>query len=40
VDEPIEPMARNVDLENGFARLSPARRKRDVGAAVLDGDRM
>jgi hypothetical protein len=27
-------------LENGFVFLSPARRKRDIGAAVVNGDRM
>jgi hypothetical protein len=26
-------------LENGFVFLSPARRKRDIGAAVVNGDR-
>jgi hypothetical protein len=27
-------------LENGFVFLSPARRNRDIGAAIMHGDRM
>jgi len=40
VDEPINDMASNAASKNGFISLSLARRKRDIGAAVVNGDRM
>jgi hypothetical protein len=33
-------MAEKAVLKNGLVLLSPARRKRDIGAAVANGDRM
>jgi hypothetical protein len=33
-------MASNAEFKNGFVFLSPARRKRDIGAAAASGDRM
>jgi hypothetical protein len=33
-------MASTADLKNGFVFLSLARRKRDIGSAVTNGDRM
>jgi hypothetical protein len=33
-------MALNAEFKNGFVFLSPTRRKRDIGAAAANGDRM
>jgi len=33
-------MALKADFKNGVVLLSPARRKRDIGAAAASGDRM
>jgi hypothetical protein len=33
-------MAEKTVLKNGLVLLSPTRRKRDIGAAVANGDRM
>jgi len=33
-------MACKAAFKNGFVFPSPARRKRDIGAAVVNGDRM
>jgi hypothetical protein len=33
-------MAEKAAYQNGFVLLSPIRRKRDLGAAVANGDRM
>jgi hypothetical protein len=40
VDEPTEGLARKAAFQNGFVFLSHNRRKRDIGAAVANGDRM
>ena len=39
-DEPQTSMAEKAACQNGFVLLSPIRRKRDLGAAVANGDRM
>jgi hypothetical protein len=39
-DEPHNHMAEKAVLKNGLVLSSPTRRKRDVGAAVANGDRM
>jgi hypothetical protein len=33
-------MAEKAELKNGLVLLSPTRRTRDIGAAVVSGDRM
>jgi len=40
VDEPRIPMAWKAVRQNGLVQPSVARRKRDIGAAVTNGDRM
>jgi len=39
-DEPHNHLAEKAELKNGLVLLSPIRRKRDIGAAVANGDRM
>ena len=39
-DEPMISMAWQAENQNGPVLLSPARRKRDLGAAATRGDRM
>jgi hypothetical protein len=39
-DEPHNHMAEKAVLKNGLVLLSPTRRTRDIGAAVVNGDRM
>jgi len=38
--EPHNHMAEKAVLKNGLVLSSPTRRKRDIGAAVANGDRM
>jgi hypothetical protein len=40
VDEPNKGMVRKTAVEKGFVFLSRNRRKRDIGAAATNGDRM
>jgi hypothetical protein len=39
-DEPHNHLAEKAVLKNGLVLSSPTRRKRDIGAAVANGDRM